>query len=146
MNQGDAKNAIKQAAKTVIASKYPDSRLEVHAASERIFTGPLPPPDILKGYNEVVSHGADRIMKMAELEQEHAHKMDNRCLLLVIAGQLLGFLISFSAMAGGFWLVAHDKPLSGFTGFFTGVGILLGGGYLSKTRRVPQSSPKKNRP
>lgn len=47
----------------------------------RFYTGPLPPPDDLKGYENVKEGFADRILKMAEQEQlmaereqTHAHK------------------------------------------------------------------------
>lgn len=35
-----------------------------------ISSGPLPHPELLKGYDEVIKDGAERIMKMAEREQE----------------------------------------------------------------------------
>lgn len=30
------------------------------------FSGPIPPPEILQGYNDVLDNGAERIMSMAE--------------------------------------------------------------------------------
>lgn len=37
---------------------------------ETTFSGPLPPPEDFKRYNEVVSNAADRILAMAEKEQQ----------------------------------------------------------------------------
>jgi uncharacterized membrane protein len=37
------------------------------------FSGPLPPPRILAGYNDAIPGGAERILRMAEREQEHRH-------------------------------------------------------------------------
>ena len=34
-------------------------------------SGPLPPPEVLEKYNSAVTNGADRIMLMAEKQQEH---------------------------------------------------------------------------
>ena len=39
------------------------------------YQGPLPPPDYLSAYNRAVPDAADRIIKMAECEQSHAHDM-----------------------------------------------------------------------
>jgi len=35
--------------------------------------GPLPPPETLKEYNEILPDAAERIFSMAEKEQEHKH-------------------------------------------------------------------------
>lgn len=35
------------------------------------WAGPLPPPNVLNGFNDVVENGAERIFRMAEKEQEH---------------------------------------------------------------------------
>lgn len=35
--------------------------------------GPLPPPETLKEYNEILPDAAERIFSMAEKEQEHQH-------------------------------------------------------------------------
>ena len=35
--------------------------------------GPLPPPETLKEYNEILPDAAERIFSMAEKEQEHHH-------------------------------------------------------------------------
>lgn len=38
------------------------------------FSGPLPPPAMLAQYNDVVPNGAERIMAMAERQQETVTK------------------------------------------------------------------------
>ena len=84
---------------------------------------------------------------MAEREQVHTHKMDLLAMRAIISGQILGFLIIAVAAGGGIWLVAHDKPISGFFSFFSGVAILLGGGYVGRKRagrRLDNPEDKKN--
>lgn len=44
--------------------------------SLRISSGPIPDPSILKEYDEVHEGLADRIVRMAESEQLHRHKME----------------------------------------------------------------------
>ena len=41
------------------------------AVSQESFSGPMPHPDILRGYKELISDAPERILKMAEQEQRH---------------------------------------------------------------------------
>ena len=45
--------------------------------SESSFSGPLPHPEILKGYNEAVPGAAERIIKMAEKRLDHKIQLEN---------------------------------------------------------------------
>lgn len=40
------------------------------------YQGPVPPPDILKGYEEILPGAAERMLSMAEKEQNHRHQID----------------------------------------------------------------------
>jgi uncharacterized membrane protein len=46
--------------------------------SQSFFSGPLPPPAMLREYNEIVPGGAERIMARSEKEQAHRHEMQNK--------------------------------------------------------------------
>ena len=82
---------------------------------ERRISGPLPTPDILLGYDEVLPGAAERIMRMAEKEQAMAEKdqasarevegiavraatADNR------RGQIFGFLVALAAFGTASYL------------------------------------------
>ena len=136
MNKEEGKNARKQAAKAVIAAKSQEQATAQVSAivQEQRFQGPLPPPEILARYNAVVPNGAERIMAMAEREQRHSHQMDLLSICSVNVGQFLGFLIVAGAIVSGAFLVFHDKPISGFGIFFSGLGVLLGGGYVGRVK------------
>lgn len=41
-------------------------------------TGPIPEPITLEQYNRVLANAADRIVSMAEKEQEHRHRMQEK--------------------------------------------------------------------
>lgn len=49
----------------------------IEAAS---FSGPLPPPSLYREYNEVVPGSAERILGMAEKNQEHRHSWETNAL------------------------------------------------------------------
>ena len=44
------------------------------------YSGPIPPPDALKGYEDVCPGSADRILAMAEREAVHRHKYETEVL------------------------------------------------------------------
>lgn len=48
--------------------------------SESIWIGPVPPPEILAGYEKALSGTADRILAMAETQQKHRHGMESKVL------------------------------------------------------------------
>lgn len=41
------------------------------------FSGPLPPPEILEGYNNILPDGAERILTMAENQSKHRMKLED---------------------------------------------------------------------
>jgi uncharacterized membrane protein len=43
----------------------------------KFHTGPLPPAEDLEAYGRIIPEGADRIMKMAEKEQQHRHTRED---------------------------------------------------------------------
>jgi uncharacterized membrane protein len=60
------------------------------------FQGPLPSPDILKGFEDVLPGSAERIMKMAEKEQASRHSLERRYasggILMMILGMVSGLV------------------------------------------------------
>jgi len=48
--------------------------------SHEAFQGPLPHPNILRGYQEILPDAADRIFKLTEKEFEHRHRMEDKAL------------------------------------------------------------------
>lgn len=64
-------------------------------------SGPLPPPEILRQYDEIVPDGAERIMAMAEKEQAHRHHINHREESRATLGifSSLGIVIVFAGVA-----------------------------------------------
>ncbi|MGD7036319.1 DUF2335 domain-containing protein [Methylotuvimicrobium buryatense] len=40
--------------------------------------GPLPPPSTLREFDDIIQNGAERIMRMAEIEQQHRHDSEKK--------------------------------------------------------------------
>ena len=58
-----------------VAQALPQNQL-VTLQKQELFQGPIPHPDLLKKYDEVVPGAAERILRLAEEEQQHRHQMD----------------------------------------------------------------------
>ena len=67
------------------------------------FQGPLPSPDILQGFEYVLPGAAERIMKMAEKEQDARHKIERKLSSLGIFVMILGIVAGiFSLITIGY--------------------------------------------
>ncbi len=86
-------------------------------------SGPLPDPQTLSSYNQLIPEGADRIMKMAEKQQEHRMKIERTAIgrqtFQSFMGQIFGFLIGLSGIGSGTFLAYNG---------FTTVGTVIAGG------------------
>jgi len=110
----------------------------------KIFSGPLPPPDMLAAYNQVFPGCAERIVTMAEKEQGHRHQTESTDLTGTIAlarrGQLIGAVLASIALFGGIYLVANDKDIQGFS-LILGDVLLFGGAFVyDRFRKRPDTT------
>lgn len=78
-------------------------------------SGPLPPPQMLRNYNEIVRDGANRIMVMAERaqlaridDQKEARRGERR-------GQYLAFVCVLAVLSTGFLVAAAGQEITGGT-------------------------------
>ena len=162
MSKDDPKQVRKDVAKTVLTPPTASSPaiLSQLEMSSEFSNGPLPPPEMLRRYNEAVPNGAERIMAMAEREQAHFHRMQARTFGLVILGQVGGLIFVLTSLASAFYLASHDKPLAACGGVLSALCILFGGGYLAglkntgkakgadqaQKRKTPESKAKPELP
>jgi uncharacterized membrane protein len=83
--------------------------------TESHWYGPLPPPAALQQFDAVVPDGAERIFKMAELEQAHRIELEKASLELDIESQKS----QSSAFRRGHYLGAIISGLSVFAAAYT---------------------------
>jgi len=105
------------------------------------FAGPLPPPEMLAEYNRITPGAAERILKMAEMQQVHRHSLEisvvRRNLEAQIRGQFMAFGVSVLVIAGGFGLIAFGKDAYGIAaviGALTSLVIVFVTGRLFQAR------------
>ena len=94
------KNEIEKTNKE-LKSKEPNRVILKKAA--QLFEGPIPPPQILKGYKDIDDSFPDRILKMAEKDLQTRHNMN-------YLGWFGTYSLSLILIGGGIYLVANDKP------------------------------------
>lgn len=73
------------------------------------YSGPIPPPNILAGYDKINPGFADRVIKLAEKEQEHQHENDNTIIKYIhsenVESLRLGAILSALLMIIGAYII-----------------------------------------
>lgn len=114
-------------------SVEPDAVEDAFPPSEGIFQvvgasyrGPIPPPQMLGDYNAVLPGLAERIVKMAEKDQGHVHKMDRLYLVLRFTGQAAALLIALAGLIIGGLLIDAGHNIEGLATLIVGLGPVVG--------------------
>jgi uncharacterized membrane protein len=96
----------------------------------RQWSGPLPHPEALERYNQIVPSAAERIIKMAETQHDHRIKIEKNVVDSNIAAQrlgtILGFIVAMTAILGGIFLVYVGKEATGIASIVTALVGLVG--------------------
>ena len=94
------------------------------------FSGPLPAPGILKGYEEVEKGSANRIITMAEEQMSHRHSIEKSIINTQTRnetlGIVLGFILALILVLIGSFLIYFDKNIEGFILVLTPIGTIIG--------------------
>lgn len=111
--EGIKKEKIQRIIKSVVVTMH------------KTHSGPLPDPDTLAQYSEIIPNGAERIMSMAEKQFDHRIKMENKVvsgqLFQSNLGQILAFLIGLAALGSATYVIISGHE---WTGVVLGVGGL----------------------
>ena len=106
-----------------------DAKIEVRSSAYR-FSGPLPEPNQLSRYNDLIPDGADRIMAMAERQSAHRIQMEMLLLRSNIGrerrGSWFAFTLALIAIVGGFYLIHEGKSAQGLVAIIGSVVTLAG--------------------
>lgn len=93
-----------------------------------LFSGPLPPPQVLQGYEDTLPGAAERILHMAEQEQKHRHGFDDELGRSVTRqqerGQIFAFLLGAGALGLAAFMVWSGHPGYAITTTIAAIGTL----------------------
>lgn len=96
---------------------------------EHLFSGPLPAPDVLRGYDDILPSAAERIIRMAEKEQTNTHETGLLALRETASGnrrgQIIGGIVAVAALGRAAFLGYHGHSIAaGTVGGTTVVGLV----------------------
>lgn len=123
------------------------------AVSQESFSGPMPHPDILKGYKELIPNAPERILQMAEQEQRHRIEVENKMLeqnnrnIIESAkankrSQIIAFILAFVLIASGVALTILGHAIVGGTIFGTTIVGVVAVFITGKSRKDTKETEK----
>lgn len=121
----------------------------MHSVELSSYSGPLPHPDILRGFEEVLPGSAKRIFTQFEEQPAHRRSMEAKVISSGAFSQRMGTisasLIGLAGVVGGLWLTHEGKGVAGLSSLF---GTLAGlvGAYLYKRKQQDREREDKRDP
>lgn len=99
-----------------VLKELPEAKRElvIQAIRQESFSGPIPHPELLKGYESIQQGFAERIVRMAEKQQDHRSECENKVVEGAITeakrGQNYALIISlfFGVASVALGLLGHD--------------------------------------
>ncbi|EAQ4377968.1 DUF2335 domain-containing protein [Salmonella enterica] len=91
---------------------------KVQAIVLKHFQGPVPPPAMLKEYNDVIPGLANRLIELTEKEQSHRHSIESDNVKISKRGQIMSFFVVL--------IIIFAAILFGLNGNTVLAGILVG--------------------
>ena len=103
--------------------------LEISIQKFSSFSGPLPPPTLLKEYSDIVENGAERIFQMTEKQSNHRMQLENHALREELdqsrRGQNFGFTLGLVGLILATVMAILDhEVVAGIFGTTTIVGLV----------------------
>jgi len=122
--------------------------------------GPLPPPQILEGYEQACPGSAKRIIELTEIQSAHRRLMEERALEAQVEGmrrqfqearlgQILAVAVTLLALGSGTFIVLHGQPWPGALLGIVGLGGIFSaflGGRDRDESPTPEAPAKKRAP
>lgn len=96
------------------------------AVSVSTFAGPLPPPEILKEYNDAVPDAAERILKMAENQAAHRQQLESKVVTSDIWKSYAGVIGAFVIVIAAVVTAGVVAPHAGWQGAVAIAGPTMG--------------------
>lgn len=103
--------------------------------AQQVHSGPLPHPEILRGYDSIIPGAAERILRMAETQSEHRQSIEKQVIDTQTKnskhGVWIAAVLCLSTLIAGVVLVLMDKEIPGtifgVSGLLSVVGVFIYG-------------------
>ena len=110
------------------------------------FSGPLPPPEELAKYEQILPGSANRIISMAEQQSAHRQSLEKTAInanaMTQRWGLICAFVLSMTAICGGIWLSARGMSGAGLTSIIAALAALVGVFVYGKSQQKKELNEK----
>ncbi len=107
------------------------------------YRGPLPSPEMLRQYDNVLPGMAERLLEAFEKQGDHRRQMDEKSLTmnfrLARVGQVFAFLLGLAGLGSGTYLVSTGHSPEGVAVVFGAIGSLVGAFLWTGRREKPSA-------
>lgn len=132
-------NAQESPEKVILDAVPKEKRKTVEAAlmimRSEIYSGPIPPPEAIEKYEKAQPGAADRILRMAERQQEHRMAMEKDVVGGQVKqskrGQIFGFIIFFVCIAVAIFFAVKLDMKTFASAFLTGTMVVVIGLFIT---------------
>lgn len=115
-----------------------EEQLGITAAIAKVSSGPVPPPEVLEGYERIVPGSAKLIFDNFEAESTHRRKLESKAsdrdTFRSIAGMIAGFVVALLLIGVAVFTIREGHPGPGATiivgGLASAVSIFVTGSRL----------------
>jgi len=143
---GDKKKELLQ----LLATGIPSAGESVIVAQAQMTSSPVPPAELLMGYNDAIPDGGNRLFGLVERQSHHRQiledKMTTGQLGLSRRGQTFAFILALAFGSAGFTLAMFGHKEVAITVFATtvlGLAATFIAGQVNQKRNLDQKAPKK---
>ena len=120
--------------------------MSVSVTQQSSFSGPLPPPEVLGLYNEIIPNVAERLVASFEGQQSHRHQMESQVISAGIRrawyGLWCGFVVALAGLGVAALAVVYQQQ---WAATVVGGGTLVGMVTVFVTGRHQQERERTSR-
>lgn len=110
------------------SKNYPSQNNHIVQYAE--FSGPVPPPQILERYEQLVPGIAKQIFETVDRQSAHRQAIEKKIIhhniIRSYIGQATGFIIAMSALVFGFILIIKGQSAEGIASILTALAGVVG--------------------
>ena len=111
------------------------------------YSGPIPHPRVIAGYEQIVPGSGDRILSMSEQQHQHRMNLETRAqrasILREMLGLVLGFVVAAIIVVGGLQAVQLGSSAEGLLAVFGSVAAIAGVFVYSHRSRLNELRAKR---
>lgn len=133
-----------------LQSRIPATSGQVVVTQSQITSSPVPPAELLEGYNAAIPNGAERLFSLVEAQSAHRQKIET---VIVDAqakrsdrGQIFAFLLALFFGGIAIYFAKIDQPWLAGTALTTTIGSILATfvlGQKNQERNLDKKAPNK---